>query len=212
MTGILALTTAALLAQPAPSAPAPAPAAAPAATRPPASATSPATATKAAPAEPPIPVRAGDRVAFDISAFPTGYEGTAKATCRGTVITAVGPEETVCERTYTFEAPPGSARMVYVFRPAQGSGERRIELPLTRERKPVEFVAPSDGALHPPAPIVLPPEAADAAAKRGAARACASCRGSGFELERFEVTRPPAPVGGSLSVAIGISSPAPASR
>lgn len=165
----------------------------------------------AAPPAPPkpsdaVPLRAGDDVRFDLSAFPSRYEGAGRSTCKGTVISAIGPEEALCERTWTFEVPAGSARMVYVFRPAKGGGERRVELPLVRERKPVEFKAPADGALHPPGPVTLPPEAADGAAKGAAERSCRSCRGTGFVLETFEVTRPPGPVDGTPSVNLRITS------
>ncbi len=89
-----------------------------------------------APAPAAIPVRAGDTVSFDLGALPERFEGEAKASCLGTRIAATGPVEARCERLFRFEVAPGDARMTFVFKGAAAAGgrERRIELPLTRER------------------------------------------------------------------------------
>lgn len=161
-----------------------------------------------------IPVRAGDTVGFDLSALPEKFEGEAQAICLGRRVDATGPVAATCERTFKFEISPKEARMTFVFKPASGSDVRRIELPISREKKPVTFVAPSAGTLVQPEPTVLPPETAEKAARAAALQQCAECRGVGFRLDSVKVTRPPLPPGGDLPVRIGITpasgTPAPA--
>ncbi|HSN14088.1 MAG TPA: hypothetical protein VLT61_05610 [Anaeromyxobacteraceae bacterium] len=152
-----------------------------------------------------IALRAGDTVQFDLTALPSRYEGAGKATCTGTVIKATGLEAAVCERTYRFEVPSGASRMTYLFRATAGGQERRIELPLTRQRRPIDFAAPSDGALLPPAPVTIPAEVADRAARSTAEAQCAQC-GDGFALKSFQVTKPPVAVDGSPSIGLKITS------
>ncbi len=152
-----------------------------------------------------IALRARDTVQFDLTALPSRYEGEGKVACKGTVIMATGPEEAVCERTFKFEVPSGGSRMVYVFRAAAGGRESRVELPLTRQRRPEDFTAPADGSLLPPAPVTIPAEVADRAARTTAEAQCAVCRGGVFSLESFEVTKPPAAVDGSPSVRLKIT-------
>lgn len=151
-----------------------------------------------------IALRAGDTVQFDLTALPSRYEGAGKAACKGTVIKATGLESAVCERTYRFEVPSGASRMTYLFRATAGGPESRIELPLTRQRRPIDFAAPSDGALLPPAPVTVPAEVADRAARSTAEAQCAQC-GDGFVLTSFQVTKPPAAVDGSPSIRLKIT-------
>jgi hypothetical protein len=151
-----------------------------------------------------IPLKAGDAVQFDLTALPSRYEGAGKVACKGTVIKATGLETAVCERTYRFEVPSGGSRMTYLFRAAAGGQERRIELPLTRQRRPIDFAAPADGSLLPPAPVTIPAEVADRAARATAEAQCAQC-GDGFVLTSFEVTKPPAAVDGSPSIGLKIA-------
>lgn len=167
-------------------------------------ATLPAAAGAQAPASGGLPLRAGDTVQFDLGALPLGYEGAGKAACKGTVVRAIGPQEEGCERTYRFEVPADGSRMTYVFRAADGR-ETRIDLPLTSDRRPVDFTAPADGSLLPPAPVTIPAEVADRAARAAAGSACGRCPGGGFKVVSFEVTKPPAPVGGSPSVRLKIT-------
>jgi len=165
------------------------------------------------PAEAPsaIPLKAGDTVSFDLSALPDRLEGEAKATCIGTRISAIGPTEARCVRPLRFEVDPGDARMTFVFKGAADArrrerpAERRIDLPIRREKRPITFVAPSDGTLDGPSTSDLAADAAEKAANALAARACAGCAGEGFRLEKVEVTREPA---ADLPVRIGIT-PAP---
>jgi hypothetical protein len=156
-----------------------------------------------------VPLRAGDTVEFDLSALPSRYEGAGKAACKGTVLSATGPAEILCERTYRFEVPPGGARTTYLFRAAAGGRESRVEVPVTREKRPVAFTAPADGTLQPPGAVTVPPEATDRAARQAAQAECARCQGASFRLESFEVTQPPKPVDGSGSIRLEIT---PAAR
>lgn len=158
-------------------------------------------------------LRAGDVVEFDLSGLPSRYEGAGKAVCEGTVIKATGPELEPCERSYRFELPTGEARMVFTFRAAAGGRESRVEIPLTRAPRPISFTAPADGALGPPAPVTLPGEAAERAAKRAAAAQCAACRGGAFALKSWEITEVPKAADGSLDLRLKVTSqgkPAPA--
>lgn len=165
-----------------------------------------ATVASAAPPPAGVPVAKGDTVTFELTALPDRFEGEATATCTGTRIDATGPVDARCERTFRFELPPGDARMTYLFKPATGK-ERGIVLPITRERKPVSFVAPSDGTLLAPQPIVFPPEKIDAAARAAAGPQCDLCQGVEFRLVDVKVTRQPIPPGGALPVKIGITTP-----
>lgn len=160
-----------------------------------------------------VPLHAGDTVTFDLSGLPERFEGEAKATCLGTRIAATGPVEARCERAFRFEVSPGDARLTFVFRgvAAAGGRERRIDLPILRAKKPVTFVAPSDGALTQPSPTVLPAEVSEKAARAAAATQCGSCVGTGFQLDAVKVTRSPLPPGGDLPVRIGITPAPPAS-
>jgi hypothetical protein len=151
-------------------------------------------------------LRAGDVVEFDLSGLPSRYEGAGKAVCEGTVIKATGPELAPCERTYRFEVPPGDARMVFTFRATAGGRESRIEVPLTRARRPISFTAPADGALGSPAPVSLSEEAADRAAKREAVAQCGACRGGAFALKSFEITGVPQAADGSLDLRLKVTS------
>jgi hypothetical protein len=151
-----------------------------------------------------VPLKAGDAVQFDLTALPSRYEGAGKVACKGTVIKATGPETEVCERSYRFEVPSDGSRMTYLFRAAAGGQERRIDLPLTRQRRPIDFAAPADGSLLPPAPVTIPAEVADRAARKTAEAQCARC-GNGFVLTDFEVTKPPAAVDGSPSIGLKIT-------
>jgi hypothetical protein len=152
---------------------------------------------------------AGDTVAFDLGALPERFEGEAKATCLGTRIAATGPVEARCTRPVRFEVPSGDAKMTFVFKGA-GGREQRIELPVTRAKKPVTFVAPSAGTLLGPLPTVFPPETPERAARAAAEPQCSGCRGSGFRLQSVEVTRQPLPPGGgSLPVRLAITPAAP---
>jgi hypothetical protein len=155
------------------------------------------TAASAAPAPPapPAPVaaevaklHAGDTVRFELSALPDAFGGEGRAVCVGTRITATGPETARCERSFRFEIPAQESRMTYTFRAAKGA-ESRISLPITRAAKPVTFVAPADGALLAPEPTPLPESAIDPAARKAAEQQCPVCRGEGFTLESFEVTK-----------------------
>lgn len=154
-----------------------------------------------------VSLRAGDAAEFDLSRLPRRYEGTGKAVCRGTVVGAIGPQESVCERTYRFEVPPGGARATYVFRAASGGRETRVEVPLTRESRPHVFRAPADGTLLPAAPVAIPEEATERAARTAARAECDRCPGAGFVLETFEITAPPAPIDGEGSIRIDITRP-----
>jgi hypothetical protein len=156
-----------------------------------------------------VPLRAGDTVEFDLSALPSRYEGAGKAACKGTFLSATGPAEILCERTYRFEVPPGGARTTYLFRAAAGGRESRVEVPLTRERRPVVFTAPADGTLQPPGPVTIPDQATERAARQAAQSECGRCQGASFRLESFEVTQPPKPVDGSGSIRLEIT---PAAR
>jgi hypothetical protein len=146
-------------------------------------------------------IRAGATLEFDLSGLPTRYEGGAKATCAGTIVTAAGLTPTTCERTFRFEVPPGGTRMAYVFKAASG-GETRIELPIVRSDRPATFTAPADGTLQPPAPSAIPPDVAEAAARAKAVAECRACPGGALEVRDVEVTQEPAPSGGSLSVKV----------
>jgi hypothetical protein len=160
----------------------------------------------ASPAGSAIPLKAGDTVRFDLSRLPDALVGEGKALCVGTRIAATGPTEARCEPTFRFEAPAGEMRMVYTFRPAKGGGETPIAIPITRERKPVSFVAPSDGSILSPQPTPFAKGASDGAARRAAEAQCGACQGQGFSLQSFEVTKNPAPPDGSLPVRIEVSS------
>jgi len=160
----------------------------------------------ASPSAPPIPVKAGDTIRFDLSRLPNALEGEGKALCVGTRIAATGPTEARCEPTFRFEAPAGEMRIVYTFRPAKGGGETPIALPITRERKPVSFAAPSDGSIVSPPPTPFAKEASDGAARRAAEAQCGECRGQGFSLQSFEVTKSPRPADGSLPIRIEVAS------
>lgn len=166
------------------------------------------------PAKPPagsaVPLRAGDTVQFDLTALPSRYEGAGKVTCEGTVILATGPEETLCTRTFRFEVPPGGSQMTYVFRATVGGRETRIPLPLTRQSRPIDFKALAAGSLLSPAPVVIPAEVTDRAAASAAAAGCRGCRGGAFALQSFEVTSPPAPVDGTSSIRLKVTTTAPA--
>lgn len=157
-----------------------------------------------------VALRAGDAVQFDLTALPSRYEGAGKVTCKGTVILATGPEETLCTRTFRFEVPPDDSRLTYVFRPTVGGRETRIPLPLTRQARPVDFKAPAAGSLLSPAPVVIQAEVTDRAATSAAAAGCRSCRGGAFALQSFEITSPPAPVDGTISVRLKVTTTAPA--
>jgi hypothetical protein len=152
-----------------------------------------------------VALRAGDSVAFDLSQLPRRYEGAGRAVCRGTVVGAIGPEEKTCERTYRFEVPPGGARTTYVFRPTSGGRESRVEVPMIRESRPVVFRAPADGTLLPAAPLQIPDEATERAARSAARSECGRCQGGAFQLESFEVIEPPEPVDGSGSIRLDIT-------
>ncbi len=69
-------------------------------------------------------------------------------------------------------------------------------------------MAPSDGTLAQPSPIVLPAGTAEKAARSVAERQCGLCVGEGFRLDTVTVTRDPLPPGGALPIRIGIT-PAP---
>ncbi|HSN92694.1 MAG TPA: hypothetical protein VLS93_15795 [Anaeromyxobacteraceae bacterium] len=152
-----------------------------------------------------VPLRAGDVVRFDLSQLPRRYEGTGRVVCRGAVLAATGPEESVCDRTYRFEVPPGGARTTYVFRAASGGRESRVEVPLIRESRPISFTAPADGTIQPGAPVEIPAEAVERAARSAAQAECGRCRGRGFQLEAFEVTDPPRPVDGAGSIRLDVT-------
>ena len=158
-----------------------------------------------APAGGGVPLRAGDTVAFDLSALPKRYEGAGKVACKGAVLSATGPAEVLCERTYRFEVPPGGARTTYVFRATTGGRESRVEVPLTRESSPVSFTAPADGTLQPPGSVTVPYEATERAARQVAQSECGRCQGGTFRLESFEVTQQPKPVDGSGSIRLEIT-------
>jgi len=167
----------------------------------------------AAPAAPPAPaaaevakLRAGDTVKFELSRLPGSFEGEGRAVCVGTRIAATGPETARCERSFRFEIPAQEARMTYTFRAAKGA-ETRISLPITRDAKPVTFVAPADGALLAPEPTPLPEKGIDPAARKVAEQQCATCKGDGFALESFEVTKRPG--GEELPVRLAITPAAP---
>jgi hypothetical protein len=139
----------------------------------------------------PIPLGKGDVVELDGSQLPEAYPGTAKATCKGTRVSAVGPEEAICERAVRFAAPAGAARLAYVFRGAPGGADIPIEVPPARAGRRT-FVAPSAGTLVPPGPAQLARGAVERAASDAAARACGECTGgTGFALDRFEIVQPP---------------------
>jgi hypothetical protein len=157
-----------------------------------------------------VPLKAGDQVKFELSALPQAFEGEGKATCTGTRVLATGPTEVPCQQRFRFEVPVEDARMVFTFRAAKGGAERRIELPATRAAKPVAFTAPADGTLLPPAPITLPQDATDRAARQAAVARCGECQGSDFSLTSFEVTRRPVPANGELPVRLAITPAAPA--
>lgn len=150
-------------------------------------------------------LRKGDTVTFDLSALPRRLEGVGQASCAGTVIQAIGPVESRCQRTFEFEIAPGDARMTFVFRAAPGGRETPVALPVVRSVKPVTFVAPSDGSLLPPAPTAFAPEATDRAARKAAEEQCRRCEGRGFMLESFKVTRQPGPPDGALPVRLQIT-------
>lgn len=167
----------------------------------------------AAPPVAPAPVaaevaklRAGDTVKFELSRLPESFTGEGRAVCVGTRIAATGPETARCERSFRFEIPARESRMTYTFRAAKGA-ESRISLPITRDAKPVTFVAPADGALLSPEPTTLPEKGIDPAARKVAEQQCAACKGEGFSLESFEVTKKPG--GEELPVRIGITPAAP---
>jgi hypothetical protein len=157
----------------------------------PAAAAAPAPAASAADG---TPLQKGDTVTFDLTALPRRLEGGGQAICVGTIITAVGPTASRCERTFEFELAGEGARLTYVFRAASGGRETRVELPVVRSTRPVTFVAPSDGSFLPPAPITFPAEATDRAARKAAGEQCRRCNGQGFTLDSFKVTRQPGPM------------------
>lgn len=161
-----------------------------------------------APADAGVPLRAGDTVAFDLGALPERFEGEAKATCLGTRIAATGVVEARCTRPVRFEVPSGDAKMTFVFKGA-GGREQRIDLPVTRAKKPVTFVAPTAGTLLQPQPTTFPQETVDRAARAAAEPQCGGCRGQGFRLESVQVTREPLPPGGDLPVRLAITRAAP---
>lgn len=164
----------------------------------------PAAARAEAPAGDGIALHAGDTVQFDLSGFPARYEGAGKVACEGTVIKATGLEPATCERSYRFEVPSDGSRMTYVFRATVGGRERAIDLPLTRQARPIDFTAPADGLLAPPAPVTIPAEVAERAARAAARAQCAQCTGGEFTLASYEITSPPVPVDGSPSIRLGI--------
>lgn len=170
----------------------------------------------AAPAAPPAPaatevarLHAGDTVRFELARLPDSFEGEGLAVCVGTRIAATGPETVRCERPFRFEIPAQESRMTYTFRAPKGA-ETRISLPITRAATPVTFVAPSDGALLAPEPTPLPEQAIDPAARKVAGQQCAACRGEGFTLESFKVTKRPGAE--ELPVRLAITPAAPAAR
>jgi hypothetical protein len=99
--------------------------------------------------------------------------------------------------------------MTYTFRGAKGA-ESRISLPITRAAKPVTFVAPTDGSILAPEPTPLPEQAIDPAARRAAEKQCVACKGEGFALESFVVTKKPG--GEELPVRLAITPAAPAPK
>lgn len=155
-----------------------------------------------------VPLRAGDSVTFDLGALPERFEGEARATCVGTRFAATGVVEARCSRPVRFEVPAGDAKMTFVFKGA-GGREQRIDLPVTRAKKPVTFVAPSAGTLLQPQPTTFPKETMDRAARAAAEPQCGNCRGSGFRLESVKVTREPLPPDGALPVRLAITPAAP---
>lgn len=155
-----------------------------------------------------VPLRAGDTVAFELGALPERFEGEAKATCLGTRIAATGPVEARCTRPVRFEVPAGDAKMTFVFKGA-GGREQRIDLPVTRAKKPVTFVAPTAGTLLEPQPTTFPEGAVERAARAAAEPQCGNCRGVGFRLESVKVTREPLPPDGALPVRLAITQAAP---
>ncbi len=157
-----------------------------------------------------IPLGKGDVVELDASRLPEAYTGTAKATCKGSRVTAVGPEVAICELTVPFAAPAGAARLAYVFRGAPpADGEISIDVPFMREERPRTFVAPSAGTLVPPAPAKFAAEEIERAASEAAARQCGECKGgTGFALERVEVVQAPSSPGGA-AIAVRVRRAAP---
>jgi hypothetical protein len=159
----------------------------------------------AQPAGGPVPLKAGDRVEFDLTSLPSALEGEGLAACVGIQNTATGPVAAKCERPFKFELPADDAHMSFTFRGKAGR-ERPIELPLLRSSRPVTFIAPSDGSLLPPGPSDFPQKATDAAARKVAERRCGECIGNGFILESVKVTRSPVPGPGSLPVKFTVTS------
>lgn len=152
-----------------------------------------------------IPLKKGDVVELDASGLPDAYLGTAKATCRGGRISAVGPEVVTCEQAVRFAAPAGAAKLAYVFHGASPAGATvPVDVPLTRAEKPRTFVAPSDGTLSPPGPGKFSRDAIEAAAREAAQKACGACTGgTGFALQRYEIVEPPAtPADAKISVRV----------
>jgi hypothetical protein len=164
-----------------------------------------------APADAGVPLRVGDTVVFDLTALPDRFEGEAKATCLGTRIAATGVVEARCTRPVRFEVQAGDAKMTFLFKgaPAAGGREQRIDLPVTRSKKPVTFVAPTAGTLLQPQPTTFPQETVERAARAAAEQQCGGCRGQGFRLESVQVTREPLPPGGDLPVRLAITRAAP---
>jgi hypothetical protein len=76
---------------------------------------------------------------------------------------------------------------------------------LTSQRRPVDFTAPAEGSLQPPAPVTIPPEVAGRAARAAAEAECGRCRGGEFTLASFEVTSPPVPADGSPSIRLKVT-------
>lgn len=172
--------------------------------------------TAAAPPSPPAPVaaevaklHAGDTVRFELSALPDSFTGEGRAVCVGTRIAATGPETARCERPFRFEIPAQESRMTYTFRTAKGA-ESRISLPITRAAKPVTFVAPADGALLAPEPTPMPEQAIEPAARKAAGQQCVACKGEGFALDSFEVTKRPGAEELPVRLAITPAAPKPA--
>jgi hypothetical protein len=162
-------------------------------------------------APPPVPtgggavaLKSGDTVEFDLASLPSALEGAGLATCVGMRNTGTGPVEAKCERPFKFELPADATRMAFTFRGTTGR-ETPIELPVISSRRPVTFVAPSDGSLLPPGPSSFPQEATDAAARKVAERQCGECEGNAFILDSVKVTRSPVPGAGSLPVKLKIT-------
>jgi len=178
-------------------------------------------ANPAAAAPPPAPgpaegdavtLRAGDTVRFEVTKRAAPMRGEGRAVCAGSRVDATGPVDATCERPFSFEVEAAAARLVFTFRPAKGGREARVDVPAAPGAKPVTFVAPSDGSLLSPPPTPFPQEATDGAARKAAEAQCAACKGSGFTLQSFEVTRKPNPADADLPVRLAVTPAAPAAK